>query len=44
MFSIYSATKGKKKKPLPLIFRIVKGRNNDFLFGMHFFCLSLVEF
>lgn len=21
---------------MPLIFRIVKGRNNDFLFGMHF--------
>lgn len=33
MFSVYFAT---KEKPLAPHFRIVKGRNNDFLFGMHF--------
>lgn len=33
MFSISSAT---KEKPYAPIFHIVKGRNNDFLFGMQF--------
>lgn len=39
MFSIYSAT---KEKPYAPIFHILKGRNNDFLFGMQF-SASLVE-
>lgn len=33
MFSMYTATKA---KPFDPHFHIVKGRNNDFLFGMHF--------
>lgn len=33
MFSIYSTT---KEKPYAPILHIVKGRNNDFLFGMQF--------
>lgn len=39
MFSIYFATKEKLSAP---IFHIVKGRNNDFLFGMQF-SASLVK-
>lgn len=39
MFSIHSAT---KEKPYAPIFHILKGRNNDFLFGMQF-SASLVE-
>lgn len=38
----FPSTLPPKKNLMPLIFRIVKGRNNDFLFGMHF-SASLVE-